>query len=329
MNGQRMCCGLRNGSTLPIRRCPLLLKARLRGSFSHKIATAWNSRESDYRRASVWIAAADASDTFHQPSRALLRKVVADGIAVIQPAFGRPEVACALARRLRDGMLGQQLTESLMDRVVASELAMDAPFLRVDRLDRHQPVPPRCRCTIRCCGPSEWGVSSFHGTKNTLSALVASALPIGWRKGLEASQFARRSECQERTQTRCVRWMDFFFHTGSVFAPDGEMTKKPADRIFKVAIVGGGFAGVYCARELLKRTVGVAEMTVAIIASENHMVFQPMLPEVAGGSLSPQHVVNPIRMICQGAEVFKRGGETHRPGESGADAGWRQLHTRM
>ena len=58
---------------------------------------------------------------------------------------------------------------------------------------------------------------------------------------------------------------------------------KPPDRIFKVAIIGGGFPGVYCARELLKRTVGTAGMTVGIIASENHMVFQPMLPEVAGG----------------------------------------------
>jgi NADH dehydrogenase len=35
------------------------------------------------------------------------------------------------------------------------------------------------------------------------------------------------------------------------------------------------------------------------------MVFQPMLPEVVGGSLSPQHVVNPIRMICDGADVLK------------------------
>ena len=85
---------------------------------------------------------------------------------------------------------------------------------------------------------------------------------------------------------------------------------KPPDRIFKVAIIGGGFAGVYCARELLRRTQDVAGMTVGVIASENHMVFQPMLPEVAGGSLSPQHVVNPIRMICQGAEVLK-GEVTH------------------
>ena len=33
--------------------------------------------------ASVWVAAADAADKYHMPSRDLLRKVVADGIAVI------------------------------------------------------------------------------------------------------------------------------------------------------------------------------------------------------------------------------------------------------
>jgi len=79
---------------------------------------------------------------------------------------------------------------------------------------------------------------------------------------------------------------------------------KPPDRTFDVAIIGGGFAGVYCAQALLKQTEGLG-LRVGLIASENHMVFQPMLPEVAGGSLSPQHVVNPIRMICQGAEVLK------------------------
>lgn len=81
---------------------------------------------------------------------------------------------------------------------------------------------------------------------------------------------------------------------------------KLPDRQFDVAIIGGGFAGVYCAKALLDATVG-SRLRVAIIASENHMVFQPMLPEVVGGSLSAQHVVNPIRMICQGAEVLKGG----------------------
>lgn len=75
-------------------------------------------------------------------------------------------------------------------------------------------------------------------------------------------------------------------------------------RHYDVVILGGGFAGVYCARQAVKRLKRTGRK-VALIASENHMVFQPMLPEVVGGSLSPRHVVNPIRLICPGAEVLK------------------------
>src|SRR4029450_8566816 len=53
----------------------------------------------------------------------------------------------------------------------------------------------------------------------------------------------------------------------------------------------------------VKRPKGSGK-TVALIASENHMVFQPMLPEVVGGSLSPRHVVNPIRLLCPAADVL-------------------------
>lgn len=79
---------------------------------------------------------------------------------------------------------------------------------------------------------------------------------------------------------------------------------ETSTRHFDIAIIGGGFAGVYCAQQVLKR-LGPTHLRVGVIASENHMVFQPMLPEVVGGSLSPQHVVNPIRMICKGADVLK------------------------
>ncbi len=75
-------------------------------------------------------------------------------------------------------------------------------------------------------------------------------------------------------------------------------------RHFDVIILGGGFAGVYCAQRLQKRLSGTRK-TVGIIANENYMVFQPMLAEVVGGSLAPRHVVNPIRLLCEGAEVFK------------------------
>jgi NADH:ubiquinone reductase (H+-translocating) len=78
-------------------------------------------------------------------------------------------------------------------------------------------------------------------------------------------------------------------------------------RHLNIAILGGGFAGVYTARQAMKRlkNTGLKDVEIGIIAAENHMVFQPMLPEVVGGSLSPRHVVNPIRTLCRGAQVLK------------------------
>jgi NADH dehydrogenase len=75
---------------------------------------------------------------------------------------------------------------------------------------------------------------------------------------------------------------------------------------FDTVILGGGFAGVYCARELCRRLRGKPECRrVALVSNQNYMVFQPMLAEVAGGSLSPRHVVNPIRRLCRGIRVLK------------------------
>jgi NADH dehydrogenase len=74
---------------------------------------------------------------------------------------------------------------------------------------------------------------------------------------------------------------------------------------FDVLIAGGGFAGVYCA-QTLARKLGVSAMDrVAIVADHNYMVFQPMLAEVAGSSISPHHVVNPIRAICRNVTVLR------------------------
>ena len=79
--------------------------------------------------ASVWIAAADAKDLFHQPSRELLRWIVSTSAEIVQPSFARAEVACALARRVRDSTKGRVLTHTVMDRIVTTEVAMDKAFL--------------------------------------------------------------------------------------------------------------------------------------------------------------------------------------------------------
>jgi NADH dehydrogenase len=75
---------------------------------------------------------------------------------------------------------------------------------------------------------------------------------------------------------------------------------------FDVVIAGGGFAGAYCARALGKafgREEG--EERVALIAERNVLVFQPMLAEVAGSSLAPADVVNPLRQFCRGVNVLQ------------------------
>ena len=75
-------------------------------------------------------------------------------------------------------------------------------------------------------------------------------------------------------------------------------------RHFDILIVGGGFAGIYCAKQVVKR-LGHTDQKIGLIAETNHMVFQPMLAEVVGGSLSPRHVVNPIRLLVPGVDVLK------------------------
>ena len=79
--------------------------------------------------------------------------------------------------------------------------------------------------------------------------------------------------------------------------------KKRLD--LEVAILGGGFAGVYCGKSLAKTLSRGSRSQIGLISDQNYMVFQPMLPEVVSGSLSPRHVVNPVRHLCQGLQVYK------------------------
>src|ERR687896_1210924 len=60
-------------------------------------------------------------------------------------------------------------------------------------------------------------------------------------------------------------------------------------------ILGGGFAGSYVARYLRKQGA-------TIVSPENYMLFTPMLPEAASGTLEPRHVVVPMRLMCPHAE---------------------------
>jgi NADH dehydrogenase len=64
-----------------------------------------------------------------------------------------------------------------------------------------------------------------------------------------------------------------------------------------VLVVGGGFAGAYVARELGDRGA-------TIVSKENFMLYTPLLPEAASGTLEPRHCVVPLRVMCPHAELI-------------------------
>src|SRR6266480_4325331 len=64
-------------------------------------------------------------------------------------------------------------------------------------------------------------------------------------------------------------------------------------------VLGGGFAGGYVARLLGRRGA-------TIVSPENFMLYTPLLPQAASGTLEPRHVVVPLRMMCPRAELLLR-----------------------
>ena len=64
-----------------------------------------------------------------------------------------------------------------------------------------------------------------------------------------------------------------------------------------VLVVGGGFAGGYVARLLGRRGA-------TIVSPDNFMLYTPLLPEAASGTLEPRHVVVPLRQMCPHAEML-------------------------
>lgn len=62
-----------------------------------------------------------------------------------------------------------------------------------------------------------------------------------------------------------------------------------------VVIIGGGFAGVYAAKHLLKKKIDVT-----LISKTNYFLFTPLLHEVAVGSVNRHDVCTPIRDVLKG-----------------------------
>lgn len=64
-----------------------------------------------------------------------------------------------------------------------------------------------------------------------------------------------------------------------------------------IVIVGGGFAGTTLARELEKKLT--PQHHIVLISEESYTTFNPMLAEVVGAAVFPEHVVAPIRQMLR------------------------------
>ena len=95
-----------------------------------------------------------------------------------------------------------------------------------------------------------------------------------------------------------------------------------------VLVVGGGFAGGYVARLLGRHGA-------TIVSPENFMLYTPMLPEAASGTLEPRHTVVPLRQMCPRAELVlgrvteideeRRLAHVETPDAGTFEIGWEQL----
>jgi NADH dehydrogenase len=75
----------------------------------------------------------------------------------------------------------------------------------------------------------------------------------------------------------------------------------------RILVVGGGYVGMYTALRLqrqLKQELGRGEAEITVVTPDPYMTYQPFLPEAAAGSISPRHVVVPLRRVLPHCRVI-------------------------
>ncbi|GGK24332.1 NADH dehydrogenase [Streptomyces camponoticapitis] len=71
----------------------------------------------------------------------------------------------------------------------------------------------------------------------------------------------------------------------------------------RVLVIGGGYVGMYTALRLQQR-LRSGEAEVVVVSPNPYMTYQPFLPEAAAGSISPRHVVVPLRRVLPDCTII-------------------------
>ena len=71
---------------------------------------------------------------------------------------------------------------------------------------------------------------------------------------------------------------------------------------WNIVIAGGGFGGLYAARRL-ERVLPRHSARITVLSDTNFLLYTPLLPGAAAGTLEPRHVVVPLREELDWADV--------------------------
>jgi NADH dehydrogenase len=75
----------------------------------------------------------------------------------------------------------------------------------------------------------------------------------------------------------------------------------------RILVVGGGYVGMYTALRLtrnLRAELRRGDAEITVVTPDPYMTYQPFLPEAAAGSISPRHVVVPLRRVLPHCRVI-------------------------
>jgi NADH dehydrogenase len=71
----------------------------------------------------------------------------------------------------------------------------------------------------------------------------------------------------------------------------------------RVLILGGGFGGVYTARELERLCKGRSDIEITLVSRDNFLLMTPLLFEVCSGTLDVRHCSFPLRYFLKGTRI--------------------------
>ena len=73
----------------------------------------------------------------------------------------------------------------------------------------------------------------------------------------------------------------------------------------RILVLGGGFAGIECCLKLESYFKNNADVEITLVSEDNFMLFTPMLPQVASGTIETRHIVTPISTLIKKSRFFE------------------------